>query len=500
MLPFGLKIVWFVISLTGMLASLVVSWAFVRVVDAGWIMLYNVGNVMLQGIFCLGMIYRMDPFLMPRAFCIAQSIIISISAFFLAGVAFSFSMATSMTVLKPKTWGDGERAMKWKNAYYAPIVAFPVLGSIVYIVCLFKYDAVQPSDDMHCDTTSPEWVRLLSYAGVALVMSLPSLYLSISSILRVYKTNQHLQRARTDTFNEFTSLPRRSRSTRIAKAVNMSARKPKRQSARISTGTTQQFHLPFRASGGGISVDEKADSFIISTPYRGHEMGGSASQISVAFPTFATPTGVTAAGTIVVEPRLERRDTADTEDLQVEFKSLDVGDSGIFGSGGGGDVQDRKTPKPDDWDDEDPLHVHAVDGRVSDSVDDSDCWNENDDKINRDSPMTDVAKDEFMMTEIEACGYVSRRPSDVQPRRKTKKELPNLSPAIWRIILFQVGFITVQFLTCISTIVDLAIKRSTPTPLGTHHFALLLAAWGPVLVFGHLPSVRRNLIFWRPIL
>lgn len=42
----------------------------------------------------------------------------------------------------------------------------------------------------------------------------------------------------------------------------------------------------------------------------------------------------------------------------------------------------------------------------------------------------------------------------------------------------------VQILACISTIIDVATSRPTPTPMGTQHFALLLAGWGPVVVFG----------------
>lgn len=55
------------------------------------------------------------------------------------------------------------------------------------------------------------------------------------------------------------------------------------------------------------------------------------------------------------------------------------------------------------------------------------------------------------------------------------------------------AFCAVQILTCISTIVDLATHRSTPTPLGTQHFALLLAAWGPVIVFGQYERIVKSL-------
>lgn len=188
----------------------------------------------------------------------------------------------------------------------------------------------------------------------------------------------------------------------------MTTPKPKRQSARLSAGTTnatvspRKFHLPFRSGGGG--AEDKRDSLIVAATYRGNELSDSTSQISVAFPTFATPAGVTPSGTIVVEPRLDRRDTADTVDLEVQFK-VDGGDSEFNG------VEQHKDTKTDDWDDDEPLHVHAVDGRVSDSVDDSD-WNDIEDKVNHDSPITDVSKDDFMMTEVESCAYnLSRRAS-----------------------------------------------------------------------------------------
>ena len=101
---------------------------FARAVGAAWApVLYCLAVTVLQGAFCLGeyffviciataplsvaqgMIYRMDPFSMPRSFCIAQTIIISTGAFIVAGTSMAFSLATYMTVLKPKTWGDGER-------------------------------------------------------------------------------------------------------------------------------------------------------------------------------------------------------------------------------------------------------------------------------------------------------------------------------------------------------------------------------------------------------
>ncbi|KAG2152663.1 uncharacterized protein EDB93DRAFT_1082951 [Suillus bovinus] len=73
----------------------------------------------------------------------------------------------------------------------------------------------------------------------------------------------------------------------------------------------------------------------------------------------------------------------------------------------------------------------------------------------------------------------------------------SLAPAIWRLILFQMAFFITQFLAALSTIIDVATHRQYPSPFGTQHVALVLVGWGPSIVFGHLPAVRRRLLFWR---
>jgi len=68
--------------------------------------------------------------------------------------------------------------------------------------------------------------------------------------------------------------------------------------------------------------------------------------------------------------------------------------------------------------------------------------------------------------------------------RSKSGRTPNLASAVWRIIIFQVACTAAQFFACISTVIDIATHRHTPTPFGTQHIALLLAAWGPVIDFG----------------
>ncbi|KAF8999070.1 hypothetical protein BDQ17DRAFT_1246859 [Cyathus striatus] len=230
MLSFGLKVAWFVLSLTGLMLCWIVMWALSRTVGTVWgPLLYAIGCTMLQGIFCLGMIYKMDPFLMPRAFCIAQTVIIGHSTFLMNGVAGAFAVATSLTVLKPKTWGlSSDVALKWRNIYYIPVVIFPFLATVVHIAFVFVFDSSKPSDNLHCDSSDPEWVRFLGYAGLPFLVSIPCMYLSVKSVFRVYKTNQHIQRARHDDIkaDKFTKPKSRAMRMKIFRLSQHSAPSP----------------------------------------------------------------------------------------------------------------------------------------------------------------------------------------------------------------------------------------------------------------------------------
>ncbi|OJA21098.1 hypothetical protein AZE42_10218 [Rhizopogon vesiculosus] len=90
---------------------------------------------------------------------------------------------------------------------------------------------------------------------------------------------------------------------------------------------------------------------------------------------------------------------------------------------------------------------------------------------------------------------ISGRSRQSSPRYMGQSQ--SLAPAIWRLILFQMAFFIIQFLAALSTIIDVATHRAQPTPFGTQHIALVLVGWGPSIVFGHLPAVRRKLVFWR---
>jgi hypothetical protein len=140
--------------------------------------------------------------------------------------------------------------------------------------------------------------------------------------------------------------------------------------------------------------------------------------------------------------------------------------------------------------DKSPEAEEVEDARESESNYDL-AWSE--DKLDLKS-MSDSIPEEIAMDD-----RYTQQPSAFPRKAGSRRPIPILKPALWQIILFQISFMVVQILACISTIIDVATSRPTPTPMGTQHVALLLAGWGPVVVFGHLPVVRRNLKFWRPV-
>jgi len=71
-----------------------------------------------------------------------------------------------------------------------------------------------------------------------------------------------------------------------------------------------------------------------------------------------------------------------------------------------------------------------------------------------------------------------------QPERGAKFKLGS---ALGRLVLFQIAFFAIQLLASLSSILD--IVHGSITPFGTQHVALLLAAWGPLLIFGAFGSL-----------
>jgi len=85
--------------------------------------------------------------------------------------------------------------------------------------------------------------------------------------------------------------------------------------------------------------------------------------------------------------------------------------------------------------------------------------------------------------------YASSSPIDHSAYPPLQAESPpaHYSPKVWRILLFQMLSSVTQILASLSSLIDIITHRDTPTPFGTQHVALLLAAWAPCIAFGVRP-------------
>ncbi|KAI5832263.1 hypothetical protein K523DRAFT_149979 [Schizophyllum commune Tattone D] len=197
MVPFGIRILWFVLSSVGLLVCWVVFLAVGRALGNLWAPLaYLAACTTMQVTFLLGMIWRMDTHLMPKSFCIVQTTMFTLSDFMMTGVAVTFTCATAMCVIKPKTWGESQtNTLKWRPIYIVPVVVLPVVLTAIQTGLYIHFDAVGPSGAIHCDANDPIWVRFFGYAGIPLLACFPCLILTVVSIRRVWRTNAHIQRS-----------------------------------------------------------------------------------------------------------------------------------------------------------------------------------------------------------------------------------------------------------------------------------------------------------------
>ncbi|KAF9239296.1 hypothetical protein BU15DRAFT_46861 [Melanogaster broomeanus] len=406
MLPFALKAAWFCISLTGIPACWLVLMIFSRAIGSHWgSVLYSVFATILQGVFCLGMIYDMNPFQMPKAFCMAQTIIIYYCAWSLTGICAAFTFATTSSVLWPSTMiRSASSTLAWHNRYYYPILIFPLVCLSVTVPVLLKLDAIQPTDDMHCDASHPVAARFLGYAGLSVLPTIPCFFMSAAAAYRVLQMHLHNQRSE----------------------------------GLFRHGTTPS-----------------------------HSRSPLSSERHVATVEFASPVHTT---TTPLDP--ETPYSSESQKTSLPSTYLD-------------DTDEMENPSPHVL----PSPTNAVPHKLLTR------WEVipttgNSDEFNPRRPMSSVplsCKFRIPVPRVRSSSRFAARPS--QPT--------NLAPAIWRLLLFQMAFAITQCLAALSTIMDVSQHRTTPTPFGTQHVALVLVGWGPAVVFGHLPVVRRQLMFWR---
>ncbi|KAJ7039827.1 hypothetical protein C8F04DRAFT_280335 [Mycena alexandri] len=438
MLTFRFKLIWCIFTIIGTLISLAGIIAFGSVVRRPWSPLFFCfGLILYQGSFCLGLIWRMDPFKMPRAFCIAQAILMSAGVYILGGLCTVLCIATNLHAVKPKQWGDIHQAFKWRRIYVLPIIVYPLLTCTVYFTLALKYNAIQPAEGMFCDATSPMWVQVVGHALPAAILFVPCFWLSIISFRRVLSTKRHVKRARRDE-NEVTRQIRRDRPFQLSEppaVLNDNASpSPSRDLPPAETSRSLSFRIPFiRQPSRTLSPPPSPNS----------PADGRASVASSSFPTFAP-----------IDKPGHAKDKPD----------------------GGPDIADRSSP----WlDEEDSCAPTSIEGHeTSDVLELVKTQNEDEDGTFR----------------------LSYRENARTPSRVSHlTQVPAQAPQIQLLILVQISFPICLVFYSLSSIVEIAIHRHLA--FGTQNVLQIASACGPGIVFLGLPSVRTQLVktfaFWR---
>jgi len=165
-----------------------------------------------------------------------------------------------------------------------------------------------------------------------------------------------------------------------------------------------KFHLPFRSSSSSLHLPQrKRGSAVFSGEDIDLNDDASSSKVSVSFPTFTEP----GSGTVLASEQKDR--TGSKHDYE-------LGDRNAL------PAADRKIDS---------------EARNSDSVNDG----EGDWEGKGDLAESDIAKEEYVIDQTESPSRPRSRTFSAMtglPYRKSKAPPPNLAPAIWRIILFQV--------------------------------------------------------------
>ncbi|KAI0711172.1 hypothetical protein C8T65DRAFT_574982 [Cerioporus squamosus] len=530
MLAFGFKAVWFSLSLTGFLSSVAALPAFAQALD-GYLIpgLYTATNFVLQGFFCLGMIWKMDPFEIPGAFCIVQPALSGVAWSFMTVITSCMTFATSYAIFRPAGGVPASPVYIRSRLGWHPaclIMAFiPMAAFAAYLVLALKFDAVQPVDGLNCDATNPVWVRLLSYAGVPLLLALPSLLLTCAAAFQFYVHSPRPPR-RSRSFvpsnDHFTPVPLRRQSKFrlnngwheakgvdvepyttgsmpeltpsstgpsadqrsvtpsgtivVAEAIPSPPDSLSSARARMSTGRApispgcakpgMRYHLPFQwqppspRSSSDIFRESPELTYSRQTP----------SPLVFAMPADDAGKGPNTTMVSVTSELSDRiYDAAPwLKDEKAYLRQIERANN----------ARKHETTHDDD------ENYDAVSGSLR--------WIRNSD----DTASTAKSELEFARTpQREAFEEVAWRPSPVDPSTYdaglTETPIPNFTRMVWRILFFQLFSSATQIVATLSSLIDMFTQNAHPSPFGTHHVALILAAWAPSIAFGIIPWRRK---------
>ncbi|KAJ7642056.1 hypothetical protein FB45DRAFT_1054395 [Roridomyces roridus] len=524
MLAFGVKLVWFVLSLSGLIGCWAVLLPLARAIHCYWApLVYAVGITALDGVFCLGLIWRLDPAKMPKAFCLTQVFVTGCATFLVVGLLAAITTWTFMYVAKPKQWGSDAPVLPWQYYYLLPMLLYPLLASAVHVTVVIYFNTFQPFDGFAC-IVQPAWIRFLGFAGPPFLVTIPSLCLSIISTYRVWRTHRHIRRARRSiNFDEladnFTALPQRRKSrpslkppssgstpptpyaitapsptpssrVRMSKEVRRQPINPTLRHERI-----RSFHLPFVPPSPVASLGRASSRYVTASSGHGHHSHDSEDSFdTVSSVAFAEIEVVVKSKSKMTPPRFlltaattRDRDAVEDAEMTTPLRSLaptpsDTPSGTTRSTNGNG----RSVHNSD------RISITQIALELRNAL----ASSEGTEYYLNGTRTTTTGDDEDEEEEDEydmvAGSDISKSPTPATPQHRKPPELPSL---IRSLLIFQFAIIAIHFLCAITPLVDLA--TPTPAAIGTQHVALLLAGWAPVFIFAPLSDVQRQIWPWR---
>lgn len=461
MISYAVKAAFFGLSISGLVSCWVVLMILSRIVASYFITTtYAISITVLQVSFCMGMIYEMTPNAMPLQFCRAQAILLSLGSFMTTGVLIWFTLAVANTVFRRNfDKGAPKSTLEYRHASLIWIVCFPVVATSVLTAVVIKLDAVKPiGDGLNCDMNSPVWVRFLGYAGISIVAAFPAFIIASATAYRLVKTHLASSSQHGDEQQQVHSAARSGTAAPTTKV-------PHYNLARTRLSSTN----------GEASISVYGSNFAIPASPAGKGNLSMTSSPEVRFSHIPPVSPIFKAGRA----------------FSIQSYSELHDDASFYG--------DRNRPiSPASVK---PYHRPAERRPVPNlTQSERDAFSEAGyDMTPRDRssyPLDEEMVDKAMLEEDlqPTAPPVTRSltPSRKDANTKGIQGPPmNVMPAIWRLMFFQISFFGIEMLAALSTLIDVAGHRSPPMEIGTHHVALILAAWGPLIVFGHLPAVRQ---------
>ncbi|GJJ14855.1 hypothetical protein Clacol_009123 [Clathrus columnatus] len=441
------------------------------------------------------------------------------AAFGLSGWCCSFSIATALAVLRPRAFSDASAALSWHPRYIPTLIIYPICASAIYAVVVIKLDAVRPvsSDDLHCDVTDPVWVRLLGYGGVSPGLSIPFLILSIMSAKKLYTLRYESEHRSTDpglvttqqsfAQQSFEMLETGPRSNRLI-LQQYEPEKPKRTVSRKNMPSSIVLNRGTKVVDRARSDSPGSDTmpvFIPNNLSRDYKASIQPLEVhvekSIVLTTEEAPRPRTAQSNVIrgfsptqgslhdtsVSPQrqalesLTRYETSPPVEspsaLDIVFSPTPASSTKLLFS--------PNAPRASQIIDFDALYSEKNEVDKVTSWEDNEYY-ENDYPISSldGQPGTTFNKKKRRISEGAAKQVsvsTANQPRNVNPHK--------LTGAYRRMVLLQIGYFLVQLLAALSTIIDVATNRLTP--FGTQHCALILAGWGPYIVYVGVRLISR---------